>query len=120
VSATRTPARRLVAVLLLSLVALLAPVAGSATAAEATPASAGNEWAPAVSVQPSALPGRLAPAGALADDGTHPGPVLDALLLAPPDAPVTGPAGTAVDHSATAGLDPGHGSPADLRGPPTA
>jgi hypothetical protein len=119
VSATRTPARRLVAVLLLSLVALLVPVAGSATA-EATPAAAGNEWAQAVSVQPSALPGRLAPAGALSDDGTHPGPVLDALLLAPPEAPVTGPAGTAVDRSATAGLDPGHGSPADLRGPPTA
>jgi len=124
VSATRTPARRLVAVLLLSLVAVLALVAGAATA-EATPegGSVGNDVALAVAAPQSTLLGRLTPTG-LPSDGTtpagHPGPVLDTLLLAPPEAPVTGPAGTVVDLSATTGLDPGHGSLADPRGPPTA
>lgn len=122
-SPTRTPAR-LVAVLLLSLVAVLAPIAGPAAAPPAPAATASDDVVPAVAGPPSALPGRHAPAGPVLDDRTtppgHPGPVLDTLLLAPPDAPATGPAGTAVERTATAGLDPGHGSPADPRGPPQA
>lgn len=123
-TATRTPARRLVAVLLLSLVAVLAPIAGPPTAEASPAASAADDVVPAVAGPPSALPGRQAPLGPVLDDRTtpagHPGPALDTLLLAPPEAPATGPAGTAVAVSATAGLDPGHGSPADPRGPPEA
>ncbi|MBP2369147.1 hypothetical protein [Pseudonocardia parietis] len=120
---TRTLAPRLVAVLLLSLVAVLAPVAGPA-AAEATqvPASVGNDGTPWAAGPQSALPGRLLPGGFLTGGGDipagHPGPALDALLLALPAVPATGPSGATVDRSATAGLDPGHGSPTDPRGPP--
>ena len=125
VSPTRTSARRLVTVLLLSLVAVLAPVAGPATAGAAPVlASVGDDVVPSVSGPQSALPGRVAPGGPVPDDGGtpagHPGPLLDALLLALPEVPATGPAGTAVEAGATAGLDPGHGSPTDARGPPAA
>lgn len=122
---TRTLAPRLVAVLLLSLVAVLVPVVGPAAAhAAPVPASVGHDTGPTVTGPQSALPGRLLPGGALPGDGDapagHPGPVLDTLLPALPGVPATGPADTAVDRSATAGLDPGRGSPGDPRGPPAA
>lgn len=122
-SSTAALARHLVAVLLVSLVAVFALVAGSATAG-ATPGwvSVGDDVAPVAAGPQSALPGRLVPSGPLSGDGVtpagHPGPVLEVLLLAPPAVAVAGPAGTVGDHSATTGLDPGHGSRTDPRGPP--
>jgi hypothetical protein len=124
VSATGAPARRLVAVLLASLVAVLAVVAGPVTA-EATPerVSVGNDGAPVIAGPHATHHGRFVPAG-LPGDGTtpagHPGPVLDTLLLAPPDAPAAGGAGAAADRGAAAVIGPGHSCPADPRGPPTA
>ncbi|BBG02902.1 MULTISPECIES: hypothetical protein [Pseudonocardia] len=122
-SPTRTPARRIVAVLLLSLFAVLAPVAGPAVAdTPPVPTTLHSEFAPSASAPQSALPGRAAPGGpgSAPDDATahgHPGPALDALVLALPevggDTPDT-------DRDPTGGPEPGHRTPADPRGPPAA
>ncbi|ALE73967.1 hypothetical protein AD006_22400 [Pseudonocardia sp. EC080610-09] len=125
VSPTRTPARRLAAVLLLSLVAVLAPVAGPATAwADPVPASVGSDAAPAAAGPQSALATRPVPGGPLpADDAAPPGPpgpALDALVLAPPQVTAAAVARPVAEKRATTGLDPGHASASTLRGPPAA
>ncbi|ANY08641.1 hypothetical protein [Pseudonocardia sp. HH130630-07] len=119
-SPTRTPARRLAAVLLLVLVAVLAPVVGNAVAAAApAPARAGDDPAPAAAPQ-VALPVRPAAGSAAAtptgDDGPpgHPGPELTTVLAAP----VPGPA--PARRVGATGAHPGHGGTADPRGPPVA
>jgi hypothetical protein len=122
VRTTRSPARRLVAVLLLSLVAALAPIAGSLTA-EAVPATAaasvGQDVAPAEAPRPALL-GRSAHDGPVAPDATgHPGPALDVLVL---DAAWLGhgaPA-PAEDWTTTAAPEPGSGADIGSRGPPRA
>ncbi|WP_145982628.1 MULTISPECIES: hypothetical protein [unclassified Pseudonocardia] len=124
-SPTRTPARRLAAVLLLSLVAVLAPVAGPATAwADPVPASVGSDAAPAAAGPQSALATRPVPGGPLpADDAAPPGPpgpALDALVLAPPQVTAAAVARPVAEKRATTGLDPGHASASTLRGPPAA
>lgn len=122
-SPTRTPARRLGAVLLLSLFAVLAPVAGPSVAeAVAVPTTLHSEFAPSASAPQSALPGRATPGGPgpVPDDTTghgHPGPALDALVLAPPEIAV---AAAPADRDPTAGPDPGHRAPVAPRGPPAA
>ncbi|MEU6696928.1 hypothetical protein [Pseudonocardia sp. NPDC046786] len=122
-SPTRTPARRVVAVLLLSLFAVLAPVAGPTVAEPApAPTTVHSEFAPSASAPQSALPGRAAPGGpgSAPDDSTvhgHPGPALDALVLALPEVAADG---ATPDRDPTTGPEPGHRTPADPRGPPTA
>lgn len=122
VRTTRSPARRLVAVLLLSLVAALAPVAGSLTA-EAVPATAaasvGQDVAPAEAPRPALL-GRSAHDGPVAPDATgHPGPALDLLVLDAAGLPHDAP-GPVDDRTTTAAPEPGIGADIGSRGPPRA
>ncbi|WP_226353499.1 hypothetical protein [Pseudonocardia sp. ICBG601] len=116
---TRSPARRLVAVLLLSLVAALAPVAGSLTA-EAVPATAaasvGQDVAPAEAPRPALL-GRSAHDGPVAPDATgHPGPALDLLVLDAAGLPHEAP-GRVDDRTTAAAPEPGTGADIGSRGP---
>lgn len=119
---TRSPARRLVAVLLLSLVAALAPVAGSLTAGAApatAAAAAGQDVAPAEASRPALL-GRSASDGPVAPDATgHPGPALDVLVLDAAGLPHDAPA-PADDRTTAAAPEPGTGADFGSRGPPRA
>ncbi|MEQ3552409.1 hypothetical protein WIS52_18195 [Pseudonocardia nematodicida] len=118
------PARHAVVALLVALLAVLAPATGPAVAAAApeSPSAIGSEVVP-VAAGPHAVQASRSGHGGPGDgaplDGP-PGPALDVLLpeLPSPQVPTAVDDGPRHGGGTAGGPDPGHGVPADPRGPP--